>query len=276
MSFPFGDSTYLPVKESNLDQDLQFLEDHNRSKLKRKEHNMFFNFSTEKRDTTLIKKRNNSSEQQLVFFIPLLLCVIFIIWYAKKFPKKLGATALFLINKNGAYAAFRDQKALNITSPFWLMIISFLSIGLLISNLDYLSEIPLKPWQVFLGTFGLLFTFNAFKIALISGFGALFQSKAISKEHLLSIIYNYSLIGIILLPLVVLSYFFKFLDKNFFLNLAFFVIIILFVVRLVRTFYWGLTLSSVPRLYIILYLCSLEILPVLIVVKFALVRLDLL
>ncbi len=77
----------------------------------------------------------------------------------------------------------------------------------------------------------------------------------------------YQLLGVILLPLYILTYFFE--PKNLLLT-YFYILILIILLLIVREFISLFTAlnNRISLLYLILYLCTLELLPIILVAKF--------
>ncbi len=105
------------------------------------------------------------------------------------------------------------------------------------------------------------------KFILIKGLGYIFNRIEISKEYLHTVFIYNSNLGILLLPFTLsVPFIIGTCTRVVLLNLALFLVIILYVFRLVRGMKI-LFLKHVSILYSILYLCALEILPLIIVLK---------
>jgi hypothetical protein len=76
----------------------------------------------------------------------------------------------------------------------------------------------------------------------------------------------YQFIGLLTLPIFILTYFIKAESKIYFIVLAFIIYCILIIIREVEIFLTALQ-EKISLLYIILYLCTLEILPLILLIK---------
>lgn len=113
-----------------------------------------------------------------------------------------------------------------------------------------------------------LFFFVAFglKIAIILSFGYVFNQYPLASIYVKDVITLVSLNFLLLFPLLIACLFVVNLSPFFWLNLAVVVALfsaILLYVKLFRLFFQGIS----SLFYMFLYLCTLEILPVLLVVK---------
>ena len=105
------------------------------------------------------------------------------------------------------------------------------------------------------------------KSVIIWFLGILFKANDIAKLAVFfSLLFDKAL-GLLLFPLLVVSYFFLFDMFSFVFGLALFLVISFMALK----FFWIWKIAAnsfgLPRLYIFLYLCILEIFPILLLVK---------
>ncbi|MDA8858013.1 DUF4271 domain-containing protein [Flavobacteriales bacterium] len=125
--------------------------------------------------------------------------------------------------------------------------------------------------SVELRTVGLIFiyviVFFFFKIGLIKLLGFILKTKDLSKLAVFfSMLFDRTL-GFILFPLVVLLYFFSFEVSNIVLVISCILFLILVLMKLFWVWKIGTNAFGLPQFYIFLYLCTLEIFPLLILGK---------
>jgi len=109
--------------------------------------------------------------------------------------------------------------------------------------------------------------FFFFKIGLIKLLGFILKTKDLSKLAVFfSMLFDRTL-GFILFPLVVLLYFFSFEVSTIVLVISFVLFLILILMKLFWLWKIGTNSFGLPQFYIFLYLCTLEIFPLLILGK---------
>ena len=109
--------------------------------------------------------------------------------------------------------------------------------------------------------------FFLFKIGLIKLLGFILKTKDLSKLAVFfSMLFDRTL-GFILFPLVVLLYFFSFEVSTIVLVISFVLFLILILMKLFWLWKIGTNSFGLPQFYIFLYLCTLEIFPLLILGK---------
>ena len=109
--------------------------------------------------------------------------------------------------------------------------------------------------------------FFLFKIGLIKLLGFILKTKDLSKLAVFfSMLFDRTL-GFILFPLVVLLYFFSFEVSTIVLVISLVLFLILILMKLFWLWKIGTNSFGLPQFYIFLYLCTLEIFPLLILGK---------
>ncbi len=107
-----------------------------------------------------------------------------------------------------------------------------------------------------------------FKVALIRFLAFIFRTSQTSREYLLNIlIFNIST-GICLLPLLVFAVYLK---CAVFLWICSVILILFFLFRLIRGFLIGISITKFSYVFLFVYLCSLEILPLIVLIKVVLI-----
>ena len=142
---------------------------------------------------------------------------------------------------------------------FLLMTINF---TLIIAKFQAIIDL----WRV-ISIFFLVALFFLLKLILIKFLGFLFKIQDLSKLGIFfSLLFDKTL-GFILFPLVVIIYFFVFNISSALLLVSF----VLFVICLILKLFWlweiGTNLFGLSRMYIFLYLCTVEICPLLLLGK---------
>jgi len=109
--------------------------------------------------------------------------------------------------------------------------------------------------------------FFLFKMGLIKLLGFILKTKDLSKLAVFfSMLFDRTL-GFLLFPLVVLLYFFSFEVSTIVLVISFVLFLILILMKLFWIWKLGTNSFGLPQFYIFLYLCALEIFPLLILGK---------
>jgi len=201
--------------------------------------------------------------------ISLIVIFLFLAWIRVFYNKVLKLTVRSAFNSLISNRSFREKNTLTIWGSFILNVFFILSAGFFIY---------------------LLFTFYGYRIGNFSGFstyavlcltlliiyvvklistslvGVIFDGSKSIAEYIHNVfIYNKTL-GIFILPFILIVPYIPDPGKEIFLDIGGLLIIIMYLLRLFRGIKLGFKIN-VSILYMILYLCTLEIFPVMIVYK---------
>ncbi len=102
------------------------------------------------------------------------------------------------------------------------------------------------------------------KIGLIKLLGNIFRTSQRTDEYVLNTLIMIILTGLSALPFLILAIYLK---SDFFLYVCLIIFLLLLILRVGRGFLIGISISKFSYLLLFVYLCSLEILPLIIVAK---------
>jgi hypothetical protein len=124
------------------------------------------------------------------------------------------------------------------------------------------------PFLFYLKIAMLVLLFFLFKLLLIRMLGALFYGKT---ELITEFLYNIFLMnivsGVILIPIVIFMAYFKAIAMPILISASAILLISIYLYRLWRSFNISISVPSVSKLYFFAYLCSLELLPFILIFK---------
>lgn len=189
-------------------------------------------------------------------------------------PKKINQVLFSIINLQVAKQLFREDYRLNKRVPILLSLVFILIFAFFLQLFNAHFQLILQSTASFLqylffvllltGIYFIKFIANA-TIAYIT------NTTEIDKEYRFTVMIFNQVTAIVLFPLLVVLQF-STLPKQYIMYLCLSVITTFIVLRLYR----GLVISSLEQnlgiLYIFLYLCALEILPILVLIKFLLIN----
>jgi hypothetical protein len=118
---------------------------------------------------------------------------------------------------------------------------------------------------VFLELLGIYIAFSALKISVIWLISVTFKNKETAKEYIQNILIYNLVLGILLLPVLLLIIY---TYHELFLYVAGGLVLIMIFLRFIRGVAIGLSDSKFSLFHLFLYLCTLEILPLVIAAKF--------
>jgi hypothetical protein len=143
--------------------------------------------------------------------------------------------SLFIYEFNELLLGFRFKE---VSGPLLFAVITAVNIGLLIA-----------------------------KVTLVQFLGVIFKTRETTGNYLLNLLIFALLSGPVLLVALVLIIYLK---SILILKISLVLFIVLMVFRLMRGFFIGMALRKFSYLFLFVYLCSLEILPLLVLVKIVL------
>jgi hypothetical protein len=124
-----------------------------------------------------------------------------------------------------------------------------------------------SPLSLFFITAIIILSIYSVKLVVIKFAGFLFETQKEIREYTVSIFLFCNTVGLFMLPIVICLAFFKQVNPLIFIYSGFSLISILFLTRLVRGLIIGLDSARVSKFYLFLYLCTLEIVPLVILSK---------
>ena len=104
----------------------------------------------------------------------------------------------------------------------------------------------------------------AVKVALVQLLGMVFKTRETTYNYLLNLLIFALLSAPVMLVVLV---FILYLKTPVLLYICMIIFMLLLIFRFVRGFFIGITLTKFSYLFLFVYLCSLEILPLLVIVK---------
>ena len=219
----------------------------------------------------VVKSTNQNQKKGKEFYVIVLIIIILLFAWINLYYKKSISTYLQgMYNYSVTQRLFSQNSILlrriNIATFILFILNASLFITLFI-NLFNLNSLEVSSTIIFISLILLLIVFYSLKILLYKILGNVFGiSKKIDEFYFGTFVYN-KVFGIILMPINIIL---PFINPEIALFLLEFTVIlasILFVTKLLRGVMTAISLKF-PIVYLILYLCALEILPLLAFVKF--------
>jgi hypothetical protein len=187
-------------------------------------------------------------------------------YYHEKRLKLFGSS---VFKRSAAIQLIRENPVYSHRSFFPLLLLYIISATLLIDQAAEIfspgSSAGLKTLLVFAEFLGVYVALSILKIFLIWLISVTFKNIETAKEYIQNILIYNLVLGIILLPLLVLIIY---TYHEVFLYVAGVMVIIMISLRFFRGMMIGLSDSKFSLFHLFLYLCTLEILPIVIAAKF--------
>ncbi len=212
---------------------------------------------------------NKDFQSQIWLIVPFLLILIQLARVKYYYGKLINPIILSIINYQTANNLYRNRNSFFQRASFALNLIFFFSGGLFLYqvctliNFKILNYSPIINFLIFTAGLSIWFFLKFLTIRLI-GYFAL--SEDLFKEYFFNISLHINSLGLFLIPITILATYAHYPFNNIFIYTGLGLIALLYLLRsfrLLLIFYTKRTLI----LYGILYLCALEILPFLVLVK---------
>lgn len=133
---------------------------------------------------------------------------------------------------------------------------------------NYAIPSPFTPVTLYLFFLGALIAYWFVKILLMLFLGSVFKTKTTTQEYLINLIVINGMSGFLLLPIVLAI---VYLHSHLAIQIAIIFVAFLFILRFVKGFLTGLTLTKFSYIFLFVYLCALEIVPLILVIKISLI-----
>jgi len=199
----------------------------------------------------------------------LLLCFVLLSFVQVFYRRRLNQILLAPFSKRFLSQLVRDGDLFSERTALATGIIYFVTTSLFLYQLNELVIHHQQPnyfhgFGFFILICLFLLGFWIVKVVMIEFLGFIFRTHRTSREYLLNILIFNILAGIFLLPFLVFSVYLK---DPVFLWIGLIIFALFFAFRLIRGFLIGISLTKFSWLFLFVYLCSLEILPLIVLIK---------
>jgi len=206
----------------------------------------------------------------LVIFLVLALYVAVKLFDPKKLVKVLASPFSMQVSKQLFREDYKINKRVSVVlSLCFVLVISYL---LYMTNryfgLILMESSPLKQYLFFAAIICLMYTVKFVVTYLLSQLTA---TRELGKEYAFNVFVYCQTVALVVFPFIICLQFSKY-STELFLYPAIIVCFFFYILRLFRGFVISVMEQGVGILYIFLYFCTLEILPVLVLIKFLIVN----
>ena len=204
----------------------------------------------------------NISYNQDAFFILVLLSFLLIALIKGMYWKHAKLFFMGVFAQRYANQYLREENAFTERVNFLTFLLMAINFTLIITKFQAVIDL----WKI-VSVFFLVLLFFLLKLILIKLLGFFFKVKDLAKLAIFfSLLFDKTL-GFVLFPLVVVIYFFSVDISSTVLMISLGLFIILFMLKLFWLWKIGTNSFGLSQVYIFLYLCSIEIFPLLLLVK---------
>lgn len=204
----------------------------------------------------------NISYNQDAFFILVLLSFLLIALIKGMYWKHAKLFFMGVFAQRYANQYLREENAFTERVNFLTFLLMAINFTLIITKFQAVIDLP-----TIVSVFFLVVLFFLLKLILIKLLGFFFKVKDLAKLAIFfSLLFDKTL-GFVLFPLVVVIYFFSVDISSTMLMISLGLFMILFILKLFWLWKIGTNTFGLSQVYIFLYLCSIEIFPLLLLVK---------
>ncbi len=211
--------------------------------------------------------------QNREFWIPavLLISILLVIWARNSYHNQFTRISNAFFNIREFYQVVREEYAMTNSLSVGLAILFVLISSVFIWQLNgYFHYFPVHPtaFLFYLKIVVVVLCFFLAKLLIVRALGALFFGKA---ELVTDFMYNIFLMnvisGLVLIPIVLFLEYFRLISVQLLIYLSCWLLVFVYAYRLWRSFRITSGAVSVSKLYFFAYLCSLEIVPFVVIFK---------
>jgi hypothetical protein len=198
----------------------------------------------------------------------LILCLMAIAFIQATIPKRLQQVFRSVALPYYVNQLEREGNLLSERMSLALLFVYYSSLSLLLYKAVavFSPEVLLNVHGIilFLGIFVILIILSLLKTATVTFIGNVFKTAKSAHDYLINNLIFNIVTGLLLFPAVI---FCIYIDNPVYLWIAGLIVAILLIYRFIRSFMIGLSNTRYSIFYLFLYLCTLEILPLLILFK---------
>jgi len=186
------------------------------------------------------------------------------IFFSQRFQLLIEAN----FSTRSLHQLIREGNPFNERISIALCVIYVMSIAMVIFQvlklLIHKSSFMIPDFQLFLLLCLTVIGFWALKLLIMNFLSSIFKTEEINNEYKLNILTTISFLGFLLLPILVFT---VYLGSSWLIYICLGIIIFFSLFRLVKGFIIGISLTRFSYFFLFVYLCTLEILPLLVVAK---------
>lgn len=237
-----------------------------------------FTFSVPaKGEEELLKPHLRNTENNSWVVILFLTAFTILVWAKVSYSKRIRQFFEAFLSNRYIRQMVREEFVFSHPSSIALSVVFLLTAALLLTQANsyfhwnlFLNGLPPAEATRIGVFFKFLFSLTLFyigKIVVIRLSAALFAAGEEITEYLFNLFLFNNILGILLLPLAIAVVFANAISPQKILIFSGILVFLAFIFRIVKCFYIGSITTKFSKSYIILYICTLEILPLIVVIK---------
>lgn len=204
-----------------------------------------------------------------IYFITVILVVATLAWFRVFYGKFLNSVWLSAFSYQGATKIYKDQSIIQRRFGNSLDLLYLINGSLFIYILSrYFGSgiFGIDDFSIIWFSFLVLFALTLLRILVMRTMGLIFERQELYKSFLYHFFIYHKVLGMVIVPFLILIPYSEGIIQRTLVFTGISFVIIIFLIRLFRSIIFMLK-NVVLLFYLILYLCTLEILPILVVLK---------
>jgi len=198
-----------------------------------------------------------------------LFCFVLLAWVQVFYRRRLRQILVAPWSKRFLSQLVRDGDLISerialATGIVYLLTTSLLLYGFYHHLVEKDAVVLLRGFPLYILITLLVLCFWILKTGLIRFLSFIFRTRQTTREYILNILIFNILTGVFLLPLLVFA---VYLNSIIFLWICMIILSLFFVFRLIRGFLIGISITKFSYVFLFVYLCSVEILPLVLLMK---------
>lgn len=208
-------------------------------------------------------------------FLALLLIAVLLVWLRRINPKKLSVYLSAIYNRRSLNEIFEEEHILSSSYSLILFFTFCLTLALFIVKMLVVLQLGVVEQYGAFMAFGILaaaiFIIYAVKILFVQFMGNVFGIYPVAKQYAFNVYLLNNILGLLLVPVVAIAYYSGAPADTWAVYTGIALFALFFVLRFLKSLSIEGIISPVNLLYLFLYLCTLEILPLLVATKLAII-----
>jgi hypothetical protein len=187
--------------------------------------------------------------------------------YSKRFRQEMGA----FFTSRTVSQMMREEYALTNRVSLGLSLLFIMLVSLFLYQVfvyfGYFGAENFTGPQFYTRICGVITVVFAFKLVAVRILGVVFKMEAAANEYIFNIFLHHKALGLFLFPVTVAIAFMKNAPVRHLIITGWVIIAIVLVYRTLRALLGGVQTGGISKYYLFVYLCTLEILPLIVIIK---------
>lgn len=214
-----------------------------------------------------LRPRSNDMWLFALLFTAYTIYVSLRVVYSKRFRQEMRA----FFTSRTVNQMMREEYALSNRVSIGLSLLFILLFSLFLYQVfDYYGYFNIEsypPVRFYFAIVGFVVVLFALKLLLVRILGVVFRMEGAVNEYIFNIFLHHKALGLFLFPVTIALAFVKDISPPHLIVAGWCIIALVLVYRTLRTILGGVQAAGISKYYLFLYLCTLEILPLIVILK---------